>query len=255
MSDHYDKRVKQVLKTKKIMITFDEPIHYGRLVKRYKRFFMDIELESGELVVAHTPNTGSMMGLLKEKNLVMLSENSNPKRKTRFTTQAIKVNGSMVGVNTHLPNKLVRVSLGDEIFNFLHSYQNIAAEVPYGPGLRSRIDLKLSNCTQGRPDFFLEIKNVTLKINDSARFPDAVSVRAQKHIKDLLFMQEAGYLSALFFIVQRQDCQYFTPAKEIDETYANMLHHAKNNGLIIKAFATQISSKGVKITHEMPLKI
>lgn len=234
------------------MINFDEPIVYGRLIKRYQRFFMDVLLNSGESVTAHTPNTGSMMGLLEKDSAVMLTHSENPKRRTAYTAQAIRVGGTWVGINTHLPNRLVKESLEHPLLADLTPYSALKAEAPYGPGMRSRIDLLFSNSSNGEPPLYVEIKNVTLRVGDHAQFPDAVSVRAQKHIEDLLYVRRLGFKASLLFIVQRQDCKFFSPAIAIDETYAKMLSAARLDGLTIRALGASIDDQGVRLTHELP---
>jgi sugar fermentation stimulation protein A len=233
------------------MIHFNESMIYGSLVKRYQRFFMDVQLDNGIIVTAHTPNTGSMLGLLQPNNRVMLSKSADPKRRLAFTTQAIAVDDSWVGVNTHLPNKLVRASVSDPLFAELHSYQSVKAEVRYGSELRSRVDLYFYDHPQETP-LYLEIKNVTLKMGDYALFPDAVSVRAHKHMHDLMSMKDQGFNASLFFIIQRTDCQFFAPARSIDPVYANLLRLAQTRGVSIRAFSASIDETGVRISQEIP---
>lgn len=233
------------------MLYFNESIVYGHLVKRYKRFFMDVLLDNGDVVTAHTPNTGSMMGLLSPHNCVMLTKNSDPKRKTAFTTQAIEVDNSWVGVNTHLPNRLVRESLSHPLLEPFSGYQQVKAEVPYGQDLRSRIDLHFFGADQNQK-LFVEIKNVTLKVGKSAQFPDSVSLRARKHIEDLLYVKKQGFNAALLFVVQRSDCEIFAPAREIDPVYADLLAHAHREKLAIRALVAKIDESGLRFTHELP---
>lgn len=233
------------------MMPFNEPIMYGRFIKRYQRFFMDILMDDGSIVTAHTPNTGSMMGLLEPNSRVMLSKSLDPKRRLSFTAQAIHINNTWVGINTHLPNKLVKSSLSHPLLKELHHYGRVKAEARYGKDLRSRVDLYLSDHPNKAP-VYLEIKNVTLKIGASAQFPDAVSTRAQKHIEDLLLVKEQGFNSSLIFIVQRSDCQFFTPARHIDSDYADLLTRAHSNGISIRALSTSIDENGLSLSHEIP---
>ena len=149
------------------MIRFETPPIIGILIKRYKRFFMDVRLDNGDVVVAHTPNTGSMMGLLEEGSRVMLSEAKDPKRKTRFTAQAIECEKTWVGINTSHPNLLVKNSLHRDFFAEYNGYQLVTSEQKYGPDNRSRIDLLLSKHKENLPNLYIEIKNVTLKLNDT----------------------------------------------------------------------------------------
>lgn len=234
------------------MISFEAPPITGTLLKRYKRFFMDVRLSNGDVVVAHTPNTGSMMGLLGEGNRVMLSETSDPARKTRFTVQAIQCNDAWVGVNTSLPNHIVKNSLHTDFFSDYRDYQSIESEKKYGPDNRSRIDLLFGAHRHHDKNLYLEIKNVTLKIGVNALFPDAISKRAQKHIEDLLWVMSQGHKAALLFLVQRLDCVAFCAAAQIDPEYARLLHDAHKKGLQIRALCADISSQGIKIAKEIP---
>lgn len=237
------------------MLRFDEPIFYGRLVKRYKRFFMDVLLDDGTLVTAHTPNTGSMMGLLHENFRVLLTKHNNSQRVCAYTAQAIEIDGKFVGINTHAPNKLITASLAESMLSDLQGYQTVKAEVPYGQDGRSRVDFVFSDSVTNTPTLYLEIKNVTLKLEDIAQFPDAVSTRALKHIEDLIGVMKQGYLAALWFIVQRQDCEAFKPASSIDRAYAKALRLATHQGLRVRALAARCDEAGLAITHELPCLI
>lgn len=234
------------------MLKHSEPIFYGRLIKRYQRFLMDVILDDGTTITAHTPNTGSMHGLLAEGNRVMLSKSSDEKRKYAFTTQAIEVDRSWVGINTHAPNKLIMASLAHPLLRDVQHYKNVIAEKRYGPELRSRVDLFFDESVKNAPPLYLEIKNVTMKLGDSAQFPDAVSSRALKHVHDLLFTIEQGFCAALWFIVQRQDCAEFRAAKHIDPLYANEVLRAQHAGLRIRALAARSDENGLELTHELP---
>jgi sugar fermentation stimulation protein A len=234
------------------MIYFSDPITYGHLIKRYKRFFMDVRLPKGEVITAHTPNTGSMYGLLQEGRRVMLTASQDRKRKTSHTVQAIEIDGGLVGINTHLPNRLIRESLHHPLLRDLSPYDAVKAEVPYGENLRSRVDLYFSKDGGGLPPLFLEIKNVTMRRNELAQFPDAPSDRARKHITDLMNAQEMGARAAMFFIVQRQDCNAFRPAQDIDPQYAHDLKEAVEAGLWVRALCARIDQWGLAITHEIP---
>src|SRR5579871_2322996 len=234
------------------MILFSEPVVFGRLKSRYKRFFMDVVLESSETVVAHTPNTGSMLGLLQEHALVMLTRSDEPKRRTAYTVQAIKIDDTWVGVNTHMPNRLLRNSLGHPLLHCLSGYAQVSAEVPYGKDLRSRVDFLLSDHIAHEPPLYLELKSVTLCADKKAQFPDSPSARARKHIEDLLFAQSQGLRAAIFFIVQRTDCICFSPAATIDRSYSELLAHAHVQGLTIKALSAAISERGIELVNEIP---
>lgn len=233
------------------MITFDEPIVIGRFVKRYQRFFMDVILDNNEIVVAHTPNTGSMLGLLSENNRVMISRSNDPKRRTAFTAEAIEVEGAWVGINTQRPNKLVHHSLMHPTLSYLSTYRAIKREVPFGQDARSRVDFYFFESKEQAP-LFLEIKNVTLRKGDIAQFPDAPSLRARKHIDDLLYTKSLGFNAGLLFIVQRMDCTSFKAATDIDKDYALKLKEAHDHGLSIKAISARVNETGIELAHELP---
>jgi sugar fermentation stimulation protein A len=141
------------------MILFDEPVIEGRFLKRYKRFFIDALLPDDQQVVTHVPNTGSMLGLMAPNNRLLLTKSNDPKRKTLYTTQAIEVDGSMVGINTHLPNKLIKNSLDHPLLIDLKSYGRMQAEVPYGQGLHSRIDFYFESRSEALKVFFITQAN------------------------------------------------------------------------------------------------
>lgn len=235
------------------MLSFTDPIVYGQLISRYKRFFMDIELPCGKLVTAHVPNTGSMKGLLQKHAQVLMTHHDDPKRKTKYTVQAIEQNGGWVGVNTHIPNKLIKHSLKHQLLDHLSAYKKVASEVRYCEASLSRADFKFSEHLHDLPPMFLEIKSVTLKENNIAMFPDTVSKRAHKHVDELISLKKNGYLSAIFFIIQRQDCLKFMPAHHIDHEFAIKLKKAHEAGVIIKALCSKLDEQGVRLTHEVPV--
>lgn len=237
------------------MLYFDEPIYFGRLIKRYQRFFMDITLDDGGEVTAHSPNTGSMMGLLTPNNRVLLTKHSDPKRRCAYTAQAIEIDGSWVGINTHLPNKLIKKSLQHPLLAELCTYRQMKAEVPYGAERRSRIDFYFHDSENEEAPLYLEIKNVTLKMGNHAQFPDAVSSRAHKHVEDLIQMVQQGNKAALWFLVQRQDCSSFSPARAIDEAYATRLAEAQTLGVCMRALCARIDDSGLRLTHEITVSL
>lgn len=232
------------------MLHFTEPVVFGRFLTRYKRFFMDVALDNGDVVTSFSPNTGSMMGLLTPNNRVMLTKNNDPARKTQFTAQAIEVDGVWVGINTHAPNQLVRASLAHPLLSTWSPYQTIKPEMRYGKDLRSRVDFWFSYTDQ--PARFLEIKNVTLKNGAHAQFPDSVSVRAQKHINELLHVTQQGFAAELLFVVQRTDCVAFSPARHVDNTYAELLQSAFQQGVKVRALVASIDQAGLRFTDELP---
>jgi sugar fermentation stimulation protein A len=233
------------------MINFHQSI-FGHLERRYQRFFMEVRLDSQEIVVAHVPNTGSMLGLLERNNRVLLTKSSDPKRRTSYTAHAIRVGEEWVGINTHLPNSLVQKSLPHPTLSFLSSYKKFKTEVTFGEGARSRVDFVFSDSLKMAAPFYLEVKNVTLREGSEAQFPDAISLRAQKHLEDLLWAKEQGFLIGLLFIVQRMDCTSFSIARLIDKKYAEKLAYARAQGLLVWAIAARVSETGICLSHELP---
>jgi sugar fermentation stimulation protein A len=231
------------------MFKFNEPICYGRLIKRYKRFFMDVKLDSGEIITAHVPNTGSMLGLLDENNLLMLTKSLDDKRKTSHTVQSIKIGDSWVGVNTHLPNKLIKQSLGHSLLNDFLVYEEVKSEVLYGRSLHSRSDLYFSKAIDKRPNMFVEIKNVTMKNGSHAQFPDTKSDRACKHITELMWVMECGLKAGVIFVIQRQDIDAFSIAKHIDARFFDLLLLAQEKGLYVKALVAILDEQGLYLSH------
>ena len=239
-----------------VEITFEAPVVIGRLVRRYKRFFMDVHLEDkDEVVVAHTPNTGSMKGLLDEGNRVMMTYNPSPKRKLDYSVQAIEVGGTWVGCNTHLPNQFVAAVIAAQKIPELAGYDTIRKEVKYGLENRSRIDLLLEDHQEGAPSCYVEVKNVTMKEGTGALFPDAVTTRGQKHIEELMGVMAQGHRAALVFLVQRMDCEHFSPADAIDAKYGQLLRKAEKTGLCIIPMVAQVAQSGVGFAGTLPFEL
>jgi len=199
-----------------------EPI-FGKFLKRYKRFLVDVELENGEIVTAHCTNTGSLKSCLIEKAPVVITESNNKKRKTRYTWEMIDVGSCWVGVNTQRANEIAFELLKE---NKIPQYQNldiIKREVKFDA---SRFDIYAE---RGKEKIFIEVKNVTYRDGNFALFPDAKTKRGQKHIEQLLKAKSEGYMAALFFIIQRDDVKKFKPAENIDPDYAKLLKQAKED--------------------------
>ncbi|RMF56878.1 MAG: DNA/RNA nuclease SfsA, partial [Calditrichaeota bacterium] len=173
------------------------PLLEGVLIKRYKRFLADVQLISGEKVTVFCPNSGSMKGCNIPGSPVLLSKSNNPARKYEYTWELVKVNGVWVGINTHHPNYLVREAIESRKIPELDGYTSIRMEVPYG---RSRMDMLLE---KGRDKCYVEVKNVTLVEEKVAKFPDAVTTRGQKHLRELMDIVKEGYRGVIFFVVQR----------------------------------------------------
>tara|TARA_B100001996_G_scaffold326508_1_gene272932 strand:+ start:200 stop:886 length:687 start_codon:yes stop_codon:yes gene_type:complete len=223
---------------------FTNTLIKGKLIKRYKRFFADIKVNNS-ILIAHCPNTGSMMGLLKEGNNVFLSKNDDPKRKLKFTLEIIEVNKKMIGVNTHRANRIVEHGLRNKLFNEFKSIKVIKPE------------FKFSNDT--RFDFLcdrniIEVKNVTLtRTKNFAEFPDAITARGSKHLKKLINSIEKGYKPYVLFLTQIEDINYFKIANDIDKDYYHNYLLAKKAGVVFLAYRCSLSSKEIKIEKKIKI--
>lgn len=223
------------------------PLLSGVLVRRYKRFFADIELESGEIVTAHCPNTGPMTGVNCPGSRVMVSPSNNPKRSLAYTWELIEVNDNgptWVGVNTALPNRIVRSALEARLFPELGSYQQIRGEVPYGQDQKSRVDFLLTGAADGRP-VYIEVKNTTWALGDLALFPDTVTERGQKHLRELTALLPQARPVMLYFI-NRGDCTRFSLGDRADPVYGQLLRGAIAQGLEVLPCRFEISPAGIR---------
>ena len=231
-------------------MNFKEPLISGEFIKRYKRFFVDIKI-GNETVVAHCPNTGSMMGLLKEGNHVWLSKSDNPMRKLKYTLQIIECENSKIGVNTHLTNKIVLYALNNKKIESFKNIKYIKQEVNFGKN--TRFDFMVSD---EKKKSFIEVKNVTLSRKKSvAEFPDAVTSRGLKHIKELIKAKKKGFDIYLLFLIQRDDCNNFNLAKDIDPEYCELLVKAVKKNLNVLCYDCKFSSKGIKLNRKIKFNI
>jgi sugar fermentation stimulation protein A len=227
---------------------FTKSLIKGKLVKRYKRFFTDIKLNQ-ETIVAHCPNTGSMMGLLDEGNEVFVSKNDDPKRKLKYTLEIIKVKKNLVGVNTHFANKIAFHGLSNNLVKEVKNTNNIKPEVFFDK--ETRFDFLVEKDNQKT---FVEVKNVTLSRKDKlAEFPDAVTSRGSKHLKTLIEATKKGYKTYLLFLVQIQGVTDFKIAKDIDKEYYENYKLAKKAGVKFLAYRCKISSKEIKIEKKIKI--
>jgi len=227
---------------------FTKSLIKGKLIKRYKRFFVDVKLNK-EIVTAHCPNTGSMKGLLDEGNEVYLLKNDNPKRKLKYGLEIIRAQKNLVGVNTHMANKIVAHGLNHNLIKELKNNDEIKSEVFFNN--ETRFDFLIKKKKQKS---FIEVKNVTLfRDKKTAEFPDAITTRGSKHLLTLIDALKKGYKSYLIFLIQVQNMEYFKIAKDIDNEYYNNYLIAKKAGVNFLAYRCKISSK--KIFIEKKLKI
>ena len=228
---------------------FKDRLLQGTLIKRYKRFFVDIKYKK-QILVGHCPNSGSMMGLLDKKNKVWFSKANNPKRKLKYTLQIIESNGSLIGINTHLSNKIVFEALEQKKIKPLIQYNNIKSEVKFSD--KTRFDFMISN---DREKCFLEVKNVTLKRNDKiAEFPDAVTERGTKHLNELILARRKGFKSYILFLIQREDCSHFKVANDIDKNYDFAFREALKSGVEILCYNCKLSNKEIKLNNQIYYK-
>ena len=222
----------------------------GTLVQRYKRFLADVRLASGEVVTAHCTNTGSMLGCKEPGSAVCLSRSPNKGRKLAYTWEMIQVEQNWVGINTMHPNRLVAEAIAANAILELRGYETIRREVKVSA--HSRLDLCLEG---GNGCCFVEVKNVTLSFAGAAAFPDAVSERATKHLKELIRLKRKGYRAAIVFVVQRSDCHYFRPADEIDPEYGRWLRKAVKAGVEALPYHAEVTPREIVLTHRLPTKI
>ena len=223
---------------------FTKALIKGKLLKRYKRFFVDIKVNK-EIIIAHCPNTGSMMGLLKEGNKVWLTKSNDIKRKLKYTLQIIEVNGSKIGVNTHLTNKIFYESLLNGNIINLKKTDILFREKQFNKNTRFDFFIKQKN-----KGIFIEVKNVTLsRFKNIAEFPDAVTERGLKHINELLAAKKKGFDIYLAFVIQREDCKKFKIAADIDPNYKKLLTVALKNNLKVICYDCKFLSKGIIINN------
>ena len=225
---------------------FKQTLLQGTLIKRYKRFFIDIRYKN-KTIIAHCPNSGSMLGLLNPGNKVYFSKSDNPKRKLKYTAEIIKVNDNLVGINTHLTNKIVLEALKLKKIKQLAKFNNIKTEVMFSDN--TRFDFMISNNTK---KCFLEVKNVTLSRElKTAEFPDSITSRGTKHLNELINAKKKGYESYILYLIQREDCNLFKIAKDIDEEYKITFNKAIRNKIKVLCFDCKLTSKEIKINKQI----
>tara|TARA_Y100000310_G_scaffold295993_1_gene327851 strand:+ start:99 stop:794 length:696 start_codon:yes stop_codon:yes gene_type:complete len=225
---------------------FNKKLLQGTLIKRYKRFFVDIKYKN-KTITAHCPNSGSMMGLLNKGNIVWFSESDNPKRKLKYTLQIVVINNKPVGINTHLSNKIVLESLKNKKIKNLIRFTNIKSEIKFSDN--TRFDFLISN---NKEKCFLEVKNVTLLRQDNiAEFPDAITTRGTKHLKKLIEAKRKGYESCLLYLIQREDCKTFKIANDIDQEYKIAFNMAIENGVRILCYDCKLSNEEIILNNQI----
>ena len=229
---------------------FSPPLQQATLVKRYKRFLADVQLPDGQQITLHCPNTGSMKNCQFPGGSVWYSLSANPKRKYPGTWELIQnPDGQLIGVNTGRANELAEEGIRSGVISELQGYACLRREVPYGEE-NSRIDIFLSDGE--KPDCYVEVKNTTLLEGDCGCFPDAVTVRGQKHVRELMSVVEKGYRGVLLFLVQHTGIKKVTAARHIDPDYADLLAQAQTFGVEVLVYATSLSSQEFCVERQLP---
>lgn len=228
---------------------FNTPLIHGRLIQRYKRFLADVKLDNGDIITAHCTNSGSMKSCLEDNAEVYLTPIDDPKRKTKFTWEMIKINGDWVGINTGNPNKLAFEAIQNGEIEKLKGYTEVQREVKFGD---SRFDVMAKN---DKETCFIEVKNVTYKEGNYALFPDAVTSRGKKHLETLDKVKEQGMRAVMLYIIQRVDVDIFAPAIEIDPDYAKSLKNAYTKGVEIIPMQVKVSPEKIELLKELPFEI
>jgi sugar fermentation stimulation protein A len=233
---------------------FDTPLTQARLVRRYKRFLADMEFPDGRVRTVHCPNTGAMLGCDQPGALAWLSRAANPERKYSWTWELVEAeNGVLVGIHTGRSNRLVGEAIGNGLLPQLKDYSQIRGEVVASPGFR--VDFVLSG-HNSRPDCFLEVKNVTAAVNRRiALFPDAISERASRHLRELMLKLQQGQRAMLCFCVQRDDVREVRPAASIDPIYAQTLREASQRGVEICACVARVTTEELVLYRTVPVNI
>lgn len=221
------------------------PLISGRLIKRYKRFLVDIELlATGEVITAHCPNTGPMTGICVPDSVVQVSKSNNPQRKLAYTWEMIQLGSTWVGTNTNIPNRVIKLALQQKLLPELASrYTVVRSEVPYGKDKKSRIDFLLTG-NDPQPETFVEVKSVTLSSHNLALFPDTVTTRGQKHLRELTALVPNSKAIMLYFI-NRGDCDVFAPSDSCDPNYGELLRQAIAQGVEVFPYRFEITPEGI----------
>jgi sugar fermentation stimulation protein A len=230
---------------------FQTPLVPGRLIRRWNRFLSEVELDTGEIVRAHCPNPGAMLGLNMPGLRVWLEGNDDPRKKLKWGWRLVEFeNGHWAGIDTSVPNRVVRGALEARAVPELAAYGGVRPEVPYAE--KSRVDFLLSE--PGLPDAYVEVKNVHLRRDgDWAEFPDSVTVRGARHLDDLAGMVARGHRAVMLYLVQRTDCARFRLAADLDPAYAAAFGRARDAGVEAIAYGTRIDRHGVELGGPVPV--
>jgi len=236
-------------------LKFPDPLIPGKLIKRYKRFLADIELEDGTVITAHCANSGSMLCVKDEGAKVWISPARNPDRKLKFTWELIKVGRATVGINTQWPNRIVEDAIVKGKIPELDGYESLRREVKYGKN--SRIDLLLED--PKRPTCYVEVKSVTLRRgkgpDDALEFPDAVTTRGTKHLVELSDMVKQGHRAVMMYLAQRNDGKKFSIAADIDPAYNKALQAAMKAGVEVLCYDCKVNVRGIELSAPVELAL
>ena len=236
---------------------FDPPLRQAILLRRYKRFLADIETPEGERITIHCPNTGSMLNCQDPGSRVWYSTVDNPKRKYPNTWELVETRSkALVGVNTARANQLVEEALNENVLDELAGYSGCSREVPFGEE-KSRIDFLLT-CGNSPLEHgvFVEVKNVSLGTSDgTGLFPDAVTARGQKHLRELIHVAQAGNRAVLLFCVQHSAVEVVVPADEIDPVYGALLREAADRGVELLAYKAVLSPDEIRVSGKTPVRV
>lgn len=232
---------------------FQTPLVPATLLRRYKRFLADVRLADGREVVAHCPNPGGMLGLKDAGLKIWLEPNDDPKKKLKYGWRLIEHdNGHWTGIDTAIPNRVLKQALTAGDVTELAPYRSIRPEVAYGKN--SRIDFLLTQ--EGLPDCYVEIKNVHLRRqSDLAEFPDSVTARGKKHLEELTDMVAQGHRAVMFYLVQRTDCGRFALARDMDPAYAQAFDRARAAGVEVLCYDCRISPAGIDLGNALPVAL
>jgi len=231
-------------------MNFQSKLLEGRLVSRYKRFFADIELPDGRIITAHCANTGSMAGLKDPGNRCWVSKVANPKRKLQYDWHIVEAGTALVGIHTGWPNKIVEEALNADVITELEGYEGLRREVKYGEN--SRVDFLLES--ENRRPCYVEVKSITFsRENGLAEFPDAKTARGTKHLIEMENMVTQGARAVMLYVVQREDCNRFSIAHDVDPEYQRVLIEAKKTGVECLAYACKITPNEISVSHRIKI--
>jgi sugar fermentation stimulation protein A len=227
---------------------FSTPLLSGRLIKRYKRFLADICLDSGEIITAHCANSGALLGGTEPGLRVWVSHVPSESRKLHYSWQLVELDNTLVGINTSLPNALAEEAITKGHIPELIGYEMLKREVKYGQN--SRVDFLLTDSQ--KPPCYVEVKNVHLKRGQAAEFPDSVTTRGSKHLRELQDMMAQGARAVMLYIIQRNDCSHFQYAADLDPVYAGTAKEALMAGVETLAYVCNVTIEGIAISNRIP---